>query len=705
MANEAKGAATQLADVDPAKYTVTARQAARLAEVSGLRPKQLTGLTVAEISKKFPFHIDPKLLFFQRVCGQVVKTDPVTHQQRPVPYATVEVQDTDCSFLGYFPIDGPFGWLFPFNCHREVIATTQTDECGNFCVLVPRWDIDWVLRWRLERICAPVIFERPDLGDLIQQVVPIPEPIPGGPDPSPIERLRLPELQHGQVRAQVRDALGGAALRSIDRVKNAPSLGHITPSVSQVLDGPAQHRFAPTLPAELQLALTRDPKEASKSLVARLGLQPKQLKGLDLRRFVGPFKRCHTKLVREWEPIIDVPDLTFRVTQDVNGDGTQEQIYGESSFDVRWNDTNVPFTTIEASPIAKAGVACSSVDVPCGNVPAIVLAGRLPVADPATYDPVGGFSLLTNRPHPTGLESDPLPSPAGQAPLEGTLSLFGCFETDPTATHYRVVYDYSADQGATTSAEQPFLVPKWTLVRMQGGLFQTYQPTADADGWYPIAQPVAAGENPYLPQNLLMDWQTTSFPDGRYRATVELTSDGGATVTRSAPVAFTIDNGAPRGTFVVEWGLSSSGPWQPLAGTCPVVRRGTTPADVYFRVSLAASSSHLRSVHLNPNDCGGGSMSFVSGTGGVRATPTAVQYEHWHTGPGDNAELLEAIYKLPGAATQEGTYGFSAVISSRAFNPSGGDGGQLATPPWQYDPAPITIYPSVSFSVINAVAI
>ncbi len=63
---------------------------------------------------------------------------------------------------------------------------------------------------------------------------------------------------------------------------------------------------------------------------------------------------------------------------------------------------------------------------------------------------------------------------------------------------------------------------------------------------------------------------------------------------------------------------------------------------------------------------------------------------------------MEVVYKLPGLGAAEGTYSFHAEVASRAFNPSGGDGGHLATPPWQYDPAPIYIQPSVAFSVFNA---
>ena len=33
---------------------------------------------------------------------------------------------------------------------------------------------------------------------------------------------------------------------------------------------------------------------------------------------VGPFLRCRDVIVAEWQTFFDVPDITFRVTQDVD---------------------------------------------------------------------------------------------------------------------------------------------------------------------------------------------------------------------------------------------------------------------------------------------------------------------------------------------------------------------------------------------------
>jgi hypothetical protein len=47
-----------------------------------------------------------------------------------------------------------------------------------------------VLRFRHERICFPIIFERPSIRDILEKVIPqrIPIPIPD-PDPGPLKQL------------------------------------------------------------------------------------------------------------------------------------------------------------------------------------------------------------------------------------------------------------------------------------------------------------------------------------------------------------------------------------------------------------------------------------------------------------------------------------------------------------------------------------
>ena len=94
---------TQRAEPAPDERKLTSLQTKRLSAMTGVSAKELTGVTVAELSDRFKWRIDPNLLFFRRICGRVVKKDPNTGIEYPVPFATVTVEDTDCSLIGYFP--------------------------------------------------------------------------------------------------------------------------------------------------------------------------------------------------------------------------------------------------------------------------------------------------------------------------------------------------------------------------------------------------------------------------------------------------------------------------------------------------------------------------------------------------------------------------------------------------------------------------
>ena len=678
-------------------------QAERLGAVSGVEAKALAGLTVAQISEKFRFQIDPQLLFFRKVCGTVVKKDPVTGISFPVPYATVRVEDTDCSFLGFFPVKAKWSWFFPFRCRREEIVTATTDECGRFCVWIPRWDIDWLLRFRRERFCFPIIFERPRLRDLLEELVPLQIPPRPGPGPDPV-----PFIDRSAFIRQVEDSLGVEAARALSRVNSAARLGSSTVEFSATLDTAVlDQRIPPPLPKSLRLVTAGprgDKQEASSkelsssTLAALVKMQTADLKDVDLRSYFGPFRRCFDIFVPEWVPLIDIPDITFRVTQDTNGDGVEELIYSEGISQVRWDAGTIGPLTIQANTNALAGLACGGPPIPCGNVPAIVLAGRMPVVNvPTIYDPVNGYALRPNRPHSTGAMVEPPPVPPAlplpilpaATPFHGAVSLLGCNKTDPKATQYRLQYKYSSDNGATFTAYTPFAGLTWPLFRLDAAANPEFHyPMADAQGWYPIALP--PGPNPFLPQDLILDWPTYAKANGRYVLKLEL-GTGGVASSTSAEVAFNVDNAAPSGPLTIEWRKVGDALYQILTTPCPLVRRGSTPAELEFRVTLDASAAHLRSAQLFAGGCGGGDFSFVSGI-----------TEHWHTTTADNDEVLQAIFRLA-SSTLEGTYSFSGRVASRAMNPNGGDGGQLILPdPWEYNPADIYIAPHFPFSVINA---
>ena len=169
---------------------LTQRQAERLSSLSGVPAEDLRKGTIAELAERYKLIIPPRWWLFERVCGRVVKTDPATGIDYPVPYATVHIQDNDCSFIGYFPTGSKWAWFYPFWCNREDLGVTTTDACGYFCAWILRFDIDWILQWRRERFCFPDIFVRPSIRDILNELVhgeerpPIPRPPLPDPPPS-----------------------------------------------------------------------------------------------------------------------------------------------------------------------------------------------------------------------------------------------------------------------------------------------------------------------------------------------------------------------------------------------------------------------------------------------------------------------------------------------------------------------------------------
>jgi hypothetical protein len=692
----------------PDKQPLGELQARRLSAISGISAKELAGNTVADLSDRFKWQIDPELFFFRRVCGRVVKKDPATGEERPVPFATVHVEDTDCGLVSYFPRSSPYGWHFPLYCHREEIATAVTDACGNFCVNIPRWEIDWIVRWRAERICFPDIFVRPTVRDLLReldglQVEPHRPPHPE-PDPGP---LLLEDGGMALRRAQ--EVLGHAVAGRIAAHQGAGA-GASTRAAGQLLDQPAFTRpVPPPLPRSAVRAMRRAVAQtddggvereiyakeshgfATLELASQLRLKPDHVASFDPRRYVGPFLRCRWVLFPEWQVIHDVPDITFRVTQDVDGDGDQETIYSEGYFDVRWNSGPIPPVTLYASQIAVAGSGCETPEVTCQDTPAIQFAGLMPLVNPAGpedpyYDGATGFARRPNRPHPSGDFADPLPNPLSEAPFGGTLQLYGCSHVQG-AHFYRLLYQVNH-----AGPWVPFTGITWPLYRVVGNALQVHWPVADGNGWYPV---IPTGDG-WFPPNLLLEWNTGLFQNGVYGVRLEVADGARNPIASSAgtPTAFCIDNSAPNpaGFTELRWRVAG-GAWSaPVELICPVITRPVVngvPANLEFRVSYTVQAEHLRSVSVGGGGCGGGTFSLIS------ALDTA---QHWYENPSDNSVIQAAEFALPGAALQ-GAYSFSITAVSRAFNPSGGDGGHLAD--WNYDPTYIYTIPTLPVAIVN----
>ena len=680
----------------PDKRPLTKSQTARLAAVSGLSPRELADMPLAEIQAKFRWRIDPDLLLFRRICGRVVRKDPVTGAENVVPNATVHVEDTDCSFLAFTPAGYDWCWFFPFHCHREEIATVKTDACGRFCVWIPRFEIDWILRWRRERICYPLIFVRPSILEILDHLtlearpprVKPRGPWPGpDPDPGPIlERLSPEVLQ------RIESLLGRDITARIAGIGAASTFGGTATLRDRLLSQPAfPEDVRPPLSAEFtHLSIPSQEgtqngtagSEVRNTLAARLHLQEAALDEIDLNRYIGPFWRCFDVFVPEWAPVFDVPDVTFRVTQDVDGDGDEETIYAEGFFQVRWNAGSIPDVTLHAWPNAVAFYTCDPPTVPCGDVPAILFAGLMPLSNPAApedpfVDLIAGYARRPNRPHPSGDYLDPLPNPLATAPFCRTLQLYGCSAVG-NAVYYRVRYAFGG------GGPVPFTGITWPLYRVVGGVLQNHWAAADAAGWYPIVNPA---EN-WSPPNLLLEWATSGYANGFYRLDVQTADAGKAVLATSAAVGLRTDNSYPLAQFIgLRW-RTTGGAWHDLPLICPVISRGSSPVDIEIEVTYRVMASHLRSFRLDAYGCGAGIPVRTSALSSV---------QHWHMTPADNAGIRAATYGIEAAAAA-GAYTFVIEADSRAFNPSGGDGGHLAN--WNYDPVYLYVTPSISIAVV-----
>jgi hypothetical protein len=447
-----------------------------------------------------------------------------------------------------------------------------------------------------------VIFERPTIADLLGDLIvrePVHFPPKPGPDPDPSWLLRH---DRGQLLAAAEQHLGrdrGPQARRRDR----------QPVVRRRLDQGSPRRcrttpfgtsFAPPLPDELRLgaagAQKKDSPSAGRALDARRPAPARRVGAEEsgsraLRRSVPPLLR---PLIPEWVPFFDIPDITFKVTQDVDGDGTEETISSEGFFQIRWNAGPLSNVKLIASPIAISIPECGEIiDIPCGNVPEIVRAGRMPVRGDATmYDPGGGLRRAAQPPdchRATPAFPGPLPRPAAQSPFYGTVPIYGCVNVATTATQYRILDSYSAN-GIDFSPFLPIRHQAWWVTRLDaaGITTQYHYVTPDANGWYPIVIPTGTNPNAWEPPNLLLDWtprapgtastssrSSSASPVSRCRRSRRRIRWRSTSTTRRRRRRSRSNTGRTGSVRSCRWFFP-----------CPLVRRGAVPQDVEFRVTF-----------------------------------------------------------------------------------------------------------------------
>src|SRR5579864_4092746 len=673
------------ANVPPDKVKLTRIQAHRLSQLTHVDIKKIEGRDIAQLSESLKWQIDPADFLFRRICGQVVRWDPVSGQYQPVPFATVHVMDTECDFLGYFPLSLPWVWLYPLFCDEEEITSVLTDECGRFCVWIPSFDIDWVVRWRLERYCFPEIFVQPNLGEVLQSLGIIPTPGPG-PDPGPIALRNA-----GLTVDRLASVAGRDTASKLLLAEQTAAIGGDASVLKTLLNQPGfSVRVPPPISPKLRELHKRQHGRGTAGLAEFVRGQADRKYELNLNQSVGPFLRwkCAWMIEEELVPMLEVPDITFWVTQDTDGDGDQETIYANGYFQVGWQSGPLSDVTLHASAIARINPSCRVPPVGDCEEPTILFAGLMPARAPY-IDMTTGLGVRPNPPHtdavirPSVFPPSLSPYTPATAPFTGTIQLYGCNQY-PNGEYYRLLYSFNGAPAV------PSTNLAWYVDPFPGPGIPLHV-VPDAQGWYPIL----ATPDAWFPPNELLDWATTRFPDGLYGITMEI-GDASKSVIFTTPttIPFLVDNSAPSPQFLsLAWRVAGASAWNYFPDLiCPIVYR-PTGSNIEFRVQYQASMPHLLKVTLAGSGCGGGAIQTeMAPTWSDPPTPAFVAgvsqdpYNHWHTDPSDNFVSRAAIFSLPHDALQ-GCYGFSVNSYGRAFNPSGGDPADPQAHDWYYDAA------------------
>ena len=600
-------------EVEFADRSLTSSQAKFLAREARIEVSDLENVKVGDLAGKLDRLIDPQWFLRRRICGRVVQENPVTGELEGVPGAVVEVEDTDCSLV--FRRVGRFHWLYPLGCTRETIATAVTDDCGYFCVWVPRWLSERILTWRKERICFEI--ERPRFDDLFEP------PVVGPPSPDP-------EFVFDPI-------VDPAVVSRFDDLRSDLSFA-----------AKAERRDL-SLARPLRLPLPGAPQEFDP-----VGYTPHP-DDPDFGRGFGPYLvKCRDVYIPEWKTVIDVPDITFKVTQEV--DGTDRTVYSEGYFEVRWNDGGSGDVLLEANGTAATSDVCRETGHVCVDVAEIQEAGEMPL-EPGYHDDTTGYGLRVNRPGdgvtgPTGFDA-----PDAEAPIANQLWLRGCVHIDG-ANVYRVL---TRAPGGTAT---PITNVSFAVTLEPSGV--AIQST-DADGWIPIRNDLTITS-----QSKIIPWPTLRFANGVYDVWVET----GNRATATSPVSgnadgpkrrFALDNSYPGfSDFTVQYRVGTptdlgTQTFQPLAlGACPQITRGPGE-DVEIRLAWRAQASHLRSARVDLGSCGTGAT--------VLAPPATDRRFWWATAGATDTGAKVASWVIP-STSAPGCYPLSRVAVSRAYNPS-----------------------------------
>ena len=320
---------------------VTRRQASRLAQLSGIPQEELAGQTLFAVHRRLHGILDPELLSLRKISGRVVRRNLAIGGLEPIPEAIVSVEDAESSLLLYSPPQwADWSWFQPFKLRREEIVKTTTDANGHFKLYLPRWEIQAISQWRQGRISFSD-FSRPRLRDIVLDLEP--------EHPSePLDAiLRKPDLL-----ARCRRKVGQALTDEIEALLYGQGLARSDESLEMLLETPV----VPESPYALN-DLWRGALQAN-IVVQGNDFPSEQLQDSASPHSFGPL--WHSGLaLKLWTLLLDVPDITFRVTRE-NGEPAEEEVlYSDGFFDVPWSRVSLSDFTLTASPAAPSKFARS----------------------------------------------------------------------------------------------------------------------------------------------------------------------------------------------------------------------------------------------------------------------------------------------------------------------------------------------------------
>lgn len=606
----------------------------------------------------------------RRVCGRVIRRDPVTGDICYVPGATVRVLDVDFHLFWWYPYPSlPWCWLFPIWPRREEIATVKTDECGRFCVDIPYFDIDAILRWRLRYRCLwetlqpPRVIDAIDLGikpDLrvYKELERLPElepkPIPGPwPGPGPLEStLSITEKLIQETDPKIAKANPATCRGST--VAERVSDFHTKPIFEPVREAVFAKRamFEPVDPAEVPMlerpAFPKSivpPTLPEDETLLKILPSKEMLKEVRQARPIARLLRCWAELVPVWHIFFDVPDIVFKVEQDTDGDGTLETIYDQGIFDINWNLTEPTMNVVIEAWENAICVPCGPPYQPCTTT-GIVGITEMPV-DPA-YLNNEGYAIRVNRPKPNGIR------PAAKAPFCSTLRLVGC-PNYGNAAYYKVFYKYENEP-------ETFFKESWYVYHISASTPHHVVP--DTNGFYPVLNP----PSDYFPYHTLINWRSHNYPNGKYTIRLALYDAAHKPIGPALhSINVKIDNSYPsRLDFLsLKWRVGT-GAWTSVPLGCPIIRR-PAGSDIELKVEYNVAADHLRDYIIRFRGCG--------------QTPLSTwNKDYWHHNTSDNNRVDTWTVPFSGTTTQGGYY-FYLEGRSRAFR---GYGGLAAN--WYIDP-------------------